>query len=160
MNKKCSSCGIEKPLTKFRLVQGKKKYGSRNECRTCYNVNFKNLILKEQGIDSWDNYVFNNFKDRIRSRTRLAFIRIKENKPVKTEQLLGCDWMTAKLHIETFFTDELNWDNFHEWHIDHIIPLCSVSTIEELIPLCKYTNLQPLKAIDNLKKGGRLFKIK
>lgn len=155
MVKKCSSCGVEKPLTKFTYIQGNKKYGRMDECRICDDANYKTLILREQGADSWNKWLFNCFKDRIRTRTRSAFRRIKENKPTKTEELLGCDWLSAKLYFETFFTTELNWDNFHEWHIDHIVPLCSASTIEELIPLCKYTNLQPLKAEDNFKKGGR-----
>ena len=50
----------------------------------------------------------------------------------------------------------MNWDNRSEWHIDHIVPLSSANTEEELIRLCHYTNLQPLWAEDNLKKGGKL----
>jgi len=50
----------------------------------------------------------------------------------------------------------MSWDNYGEWHIDHIIPLCSATTVEELEKLCHYTNLQPLWAEENLFKGGKM----
>jgi hypothetical protein len=155
MNKKCTCCGINKLITKFRCIGGNRKYGRFEECKDCMDSNYKNTIIKEQGIESWNKYLFNNFKDRIRSRTRSAFRRIKEDKPTKTEDLLGCNWLQAKEHIESFFNDDLNWDNFSEWHIDHIKPLCLANNIDELLPLCRYENLQPLIAKDNLIKGGR-----
>jgi hypothetical protein len=49
----------------------------------------------------------------------------------------------------------MTWDNQGKWHIDHIIPLSSGNTEEEIIKLCHYTNLQPLWAIDNMKKGSK-----
>ena len=51
----------------------------------------------------------------------------------------------------------MNWDNHGEWHIDHKIPLSSAKTEKELIGLCHYTNLQPLWALDNLKKGNKIL---
>ena len=46
----------------------------------------------------------------------------------------------------------MSWDNYglyngdlnYGWDVDHIIPLSSANTEEELINLCHYTNLQPL----------------
>ena len=49
----------------------------------------------------------------------------------------------------------MNWENRGLWHIDHIIPLATAKTEDEIIRLNHYTNLQPLWAIDNLKKGTR-----
>ena len=48
----------------------------------------------------------------------------------------------------------MNWSNYGEWHIDHIIPLSSANTKEELSLLCHHKNLQPLWAYDNLSKNG------
>jgi 5-methylcytosine-specific restriction endonuclease McrA len=43
------------------------------------------------------------------------------------------------------------------WHVDHVIPLSSAkSKEEELEKLYHYTNLQPLWAIENIRKGSRL----
>lgn len=94
--------------------------------------------------------------DRLRYRTRAAFHRIRAAKPSNTEALLGTDWETVKAHIESRFVDGMNWDNMGEWHIDHIVPLASATTEEELCALCHYTNLQPLFASDNLSKGAKL----
>lgn len=60
-------------------------------------------------------------------------------------------------HIENKFQDGMNWDNHGEWHIDHIKPVASFNckTIEDAKEINKLNNLQPLWAIDNLKKGDR-----
>ena len=52
------------------------------------------------------------------------------------------------------FTEGMTWDNYGEWQIDHIVPLSSGETLEELIALNHYTNLQPLWADENNRKGG------
>jgi len=62
--------------------------------------------------------------------------------------------------MEAKFVDGMNWDNIGEWHIDHIIPLSSAETEQEIIKLCHYTNLQPLWAFDNISKGNRLDWVK
>ena len=94
-----------------------------------------------------------------RIRTRVAYV-IKNNgfsKKSKTNDTLGCDWLNLKIHIESKFTNGMAWDNRHLWHIDHIIPLASAKSVEEVIRLCHYTNLQPLWAEDNLKKGAKIM---
>ncbi|KKL15741.1 hypothetical protein LCGC14_2502560 [marine sediment metagenome] len=56
----------------------------------------------------------------------------------------------------------MSWENygFYGWHIDHIKPLClfNLSDEKQFNKACHYTNLQPLWAEENLKKGGRLSK--
>lgn len=73
-----------------------------------------------------------------------------------TINLIGCSPSELKEHIENQFTDNMSWENQGKWHIDHIIPLSSAKTEEELIKLCHYTNLQPLWAKDNLVKSNKL----
>ena len=41
-------------------------------------------------------------------------------------------------------------------HIDHIIPMSTAKSEEEVIKLNQYTNLQLLKAEDNLEKSDKL----
>jgi len=92
----------------------------------------------------------------VRSRIRNLLKLKNELKLGKTFELIGCSPQELTKHIENQFTDGMSWDNHGEWHIDHIIPLASAKTKEDLIKLCHYTNLQPLWANDNLKKGKRI----
>lgn len=52
------------------------------------------------------------------------------------------------------FTDGMSWDRYGQWEVDHIVPLSSAGSLEDLIRLCHYCNLQPLWKRDNLIKGG------
>ena len=72
-----------------------------------------------------------------------------------TLNLLGCDIEYLKTHLELRFDNGMSWDNYGEWHIDHIAPCVSfdLSNSEEQEECFHYTNLQPLWAEDNLKKG-------
>lgn len=69
---------------------------------------------------------------------------------------LGCSIEELKKHLESKFEPWMSWDNHGEWHIDHIIPLASfdLSNPDELKKACHYTNLQPLKASDNMSKNS------
>ncbi len=99
------------------------------------------------------------FKILRNSRTRLYNFLFKNHltKPKKTIQLLGCEMDVLKNHLESLFTENMSWNNYGKtgWHIDHIIPLSSANSEEEIIKLCHYTNLQPLWSEDNLKKSNR-----
>lgn len=95
-------------------------------------------------------------RTRLSRRLHYAFKTLGNRKPYKTEILLGADFLTCKNHLESLFVNGMNWDNKGLWHIDHIIPFASVKTEEEMIKLCHYTNLQPLWAIDNIKKGAKM----
>ena len=95
-------------------------------------------------------------KGNLRKRTWEAFKNKGYSKNTKTQEMLGVDWEVAKTHIERQFTKGMNWNNYGEWHIDHIIPLASANTIQELKKLCHYTNLQPLWAKDNIIKSDRI----
>lgn len=94
---------------------------------------------------------------RIRRMTAFAFERKGYRKSGTTEQLLGCSWEELKTHIESKFLPGMDWSNRHLWHVDHITPLASAKTVEEVEKLCKWHNLQPLWREDNLKKGAKLL---
>ena len=78
-------------------------------------------------------------------------------KKSKTYEILGCSYEDFKIYIENHFKDGMTWENKGAWHIDHIIPTCTAKTEEDLIRLNHYTNLQPLWAEENLKKGSKLI---
>ncbi len=99
-------------------------------------------------------------KHALRLKIIVEFRRsFNRKKPQKTNEILGASYNDVKIHLENQFRDGMNWDNrgFKGWHIDHIIPLSSAKTEEELMPLFHYTNLQPLWAKDNLKKRAKIL---
>lgn len=69
---------------------------------------------------------------------------------------LGYTLNVLKLHLQNKFLEGMSWDNYGKWHLDHIKPVCSFnfsSIQDEEFKLCwRLENLQPLWAIDNLKK--------
>ena len=73
--------------------------------------------------------------------------------------MVGCSPQSLREHIESKFAGGMSWDNYgvNGWHLDHIIPLASAKNKEEIIKLNHYTNLQPLWAIENLKKGSQII---
>lgn len=93
---------------------------------------------------------------RLRIRTAYAFKRSGLKKPSGIETILGATIQTAKDYLESKFQPGMSWENHGRWHIDHVIPLASAKTEEELISLCRYTNLQPLWATDNIRKGAKM----
>jgi hypothetical protein len=67
------------------------------------------------------------------------------SKSKRTKDILGCDIGFFKNYLEDKFTIEMSWENYGIiWDIDHIIPLSTAKTEEEVIKLNHYTNLQPL----------------
>lgn len=75
---------------------------------------------------------------------------------------LGCTIAEARAYIERKWLPGMTWENhsIHGWHIDHIVPLVSFDfTDDEQVKIAlHYTNLQPLWAKDNLRKGEAIFK--
>lgn len=73
---------------------------------------------------------------------------------------LGCTVSELRQHLESKFQIGMSWDNYgvYGWHIDHVIPLSSfdLTDQEQFKKACHYTNLQPLWAIDNIKKGNKI----
>lgn len=95
-------------------------------------------------------------KHLMNSRMRVFMKSHNITKNNKTFEIIGCSPSVLKEYIENKFQSGMSWDNQGEWHIDHIIPLSSGKTEKEILMLCHYTNLQPLWAIDNIKKGSKL----
>ena len=91
--------------------------------------------------------------DIFRRRSSLEF------KMLNSQELLGTDFEMARKHIESLFQPGMSWNNRSEWHIDHIIP-CSSFDLKcpvQQKACCHYTNLQPLWASDNIRKGNRII---
>ena len=98
-----------------------------------------------------------NLKKNCRSRIQKVFKRKGFKKKSKTSDMLGCDWDFLKSYIESQFKDDMSWENRDKWHIDHIIPLASASSEDDVIKLSHFSNLQPLWAEENIKKADKII---
>lgn len=183
MSKICSKCNIEKEYIEFK-VDNSKKDGRYSSCKSCvkeYRNNhyinnkeeysLKSSIYYEKNKEVIKRNVSEYSKNRkkidplfklkmkLRTKTYQAFKKNFWIKKSSNVDMLGCSFEQAKSHLEDKFYGGMSWENHGEWHIDHIIPLCSAKNTDELEKLFHYTNLQPLWAKDNLHKAGKLQKI-
>lgn len=109
-------------------------------------------------------------KDRKKQLSRLEFrvgsnLRRRINKAVhgisksaRTLVLIGCSVEFLKEHLQASFRPGMTWENYGPvWHIDHIKPCAKFDlTDPEQQKLCfKWSNLQPLFALENIKKGDK-----
>lgn len=102
-----------------------------------------------------------NFKIQCNLRKRLSFLLRKSivSKTEQTMDLLGCSIQELVSHLSSQFKAGMSLENYGEWHIDHIIPcdLFDLTNEEERRACFHYTNLQPLWALDNLKKSNKII---
>lgn len=91
----------------------------------------------------------------IKSRVNEAIKAVNGRKSKRSNKYVGCTWAELAHHIERQFLNGMTWENKGDWHIDHIIPLASAKTIEDLEPLLHFTNLRPLWATDNHQKSSK-----
>ncbi len=91
-----------------------------------------------------------------RLRGRIHHALKGKTKVATTLKLTGCSWDFLMQHIESQFVEGMSWENRHLWHLDHIRPCSSFNLLEESEQreCFHYSNLQPLWAQDNLKKGS------
>lgn len=75
--------------------------------------------------------------------------------------LLGYTSEALKSHLEKQFRNGMSWENYGEWHVDHIIPLSAHNYETPDDPDFKRAwaleNLQPLWADENMKKGSKIL---
>jgi hypothetical protein len=92
---------------------------------------------------------------RVRLRQAVRSQRTKKSSSMLT--LVGCTLSELISHLEIRFEPGMSWQNYGKWHIDHIRPCASFDlTDPEQQKACfHFTNLQPLWALDNSRKGHR-----
>jgi hypothetical protein len=143
------------------LLEKKKDYYCKNldKKRNYYAINKKTINKKtsEKISQRRKNDDLFKLKHNISSLIRSSFKRKKIGKKnTKTEIILGCSLSFFVQYIESKFKQGMNLSNYGKWHIDHIIPLYTAKSQEDIIKLNHYTNLQPLWAAENLSKGNKL----
>lgn len=172
MKKTCIICGLSVELEKF--VVNKNRSSACDICRwekvlirdfntnqrfkaikhtTRYRERKKELKRIYRKISFKTDPLF-KLKSSIRTRIYKYFKKLGGKKRQGTESILGCNFLTLKAHLESKFLPGMGWDNMGMWHIDHKQPLATAETETDVVKLNHYTNLQPLWAADNIKKGA------
>ena len=105
------------------------------------------------------SYTRQIFADRVRTLVRNVLRAHGSRKAEKTEKIIGCTIEFLKEHLEKQFRQGMSWANRHLWHIDHKQPCAAFDLTDpkQQRACFHYTNLQPLWAMENIKKGERLW---
>ena len=110
--------------------------------------------------NSYNNKPLFNLSHRLRSSILQGLKRGNYKKNSRTAEILGCSFEEFKAHIEKQFPRDMTWDNSALWQYDHIIPVSSATSEEEVLRLNHYTNFQPLWEEDNREKSAKLDWVK
>ena len=101
----------------------------------------------------------NDIQFRMACNLRSRMVRVAKNKCKSGSAIrdLGCSIGQFRLYIENQFELGMTWDNYGEWHLDHIQPLSSFNLEDrsEFITASNWLNYQPLWGKDNISKGNR-----
>ncbi len=165
--KECYRAGI-----KLYSRNNKAKISDRKKLYYENNLDLIKARKKNHNIDSegkranrrlWENNklktdVEYRLRSYLRSRMRKALKSKKASKGGALKDMLGCSIEQLKTYIQDKFLPGMTWDNYGKWHIDHIHPLSktNLSNPQELLRVMNFSNLQPLWAVDNIKKGAKI----
>lgn len=148
---------------KDKVLQLTKKYKTENfDWYRRYNKEYYKRNEKRIKETSKKNH-YKRIKEDVayrllqRCRKRL-YEAIKGNvKSKRTIELIGCSVEKLMEHLEIQFAEGMSWDNYGEWHVDHIKPcaMFDFSKPEQQQECFHYTNLQPLWAEDNIRKSAK-----
>ena len=154
--KKCLDCGEIKLVTEYyevpHNISGLKCY-----CKKCTNIRGSEYTARRYRTDP----------DYKLMRTIGSGVRhcLNGRKTSRSMEYIGMDVKELWQHLESQFQPGMTKDNHKNdgWHIDHIRPIASFKfgelEGEELQAAARecwhYTNLQPLWAEDNIRKGAK-----
>jgi len=140
---------------KERYIKNKEKIAKRHKK---YYINNKEKINKQKRRYQQNKRKTNiNFRIKASLRTRISHALKGKYKSLPTMFLIGCDTDYLMYYIQNQFAEGMTWNNYgiYGWHIDHIKPCTKfdLSRKSEQFKCFHYSNLQPLWAEDNLRKG-------
>ena len=179
----CSKCRERLPLENFRYWNSK-RYQCRvrnNYCTACENTRFKVLRQTDKYKNRMNEYQkiyrhgrnYRNYRKKYRSDPS---VRMRESISVQVRTHIknvtnGINKKSGKLfdhleytpeelvgHLEILFKEGMSWNNYGEWHVDHICPQAALpydSMEHPNFQKCwALENLQPLWASENASKNS------
>ena len=132
---------------KEKLKTYHKAYNEANKERKKAYRDANKERINEYHRERRENDPFYRIKKNIRNSIQKYIKRGGYKKTTKTQEILGCDFATLEQHLNDnlygFTIDDEGLD------VDHIIPLATAQTEEQLLSLNHYTNLQLLPSAYN-----------
>jgi|694.fasta_scaffold91797_6 hypothetical protein len=150
---KCKSC--KNKLEKEKRENDREKY---NEIARTY-VNANNEVINSKRRTREKIHRANDPLYRLRHNLSTRLYLAVSKKVGKTLELTGCSIDELKIYLESKFTKGMSWDNYGQWHVDHIRPciLYDLRDIDQQKECFHFSNLQPLWAKDNISKGSKYY---
>ena len=89
-------------------------------------------------------------------------LKNKSKNGARWESLVGYTVKDLMARLEPLFAEGMSWENYGEWHIDHIVPLAvhnfETPTDIDFKKAWALSNLQPLWGRENQSKGAKITK--
>lgn len=153
-NIKCNSCGIEKKFNIDNFISDKHRcFSLTTICKVCKKKNrHKDKTVKIRSLRYYskpENKMIRTIRDIIK-RT------LKYKNETYTNKDLGYTKHELKEHLEKQFDENMSWDNYGTWHVDHIIPITKFDKSTPIYVINHLENLQPLDGIENMSKNNRI----
>lgn len=127
------------------IKRKKREYGAKNRDKIAAK-------LRERRSSNPIVRVANSMRRSIR-----RYLDCGQKGEQSTFSIIGCSQQQLRAHLESKFKPGMTWENYGKhWHIDHIIPLISARTPDEVKRLCRWENLQPLTVFENISKGSKM----
>ena len=123
-----------------------------------YNKEYRSNKWNKEHKKAWSSEYYLKYKEYFKGYKLENKEHIKGlNKSNRTMELLGCTIDELWTHLESKFTDGMTRDNHGTWHVDHIKACTKFDlTDPEQQQICfHWSNLQPLWAHDNIRKGNK-----
>ena len=161
--KKCDQCKEYKSYSNFSTSHQNKNTGT---CRNCLTKNTS--IWKKDNPEKTKKHQRTSDKNKLSTvsgkinHSMNVGIRssLKNNKNGSWKELVNYTINDLKIHLESLFDENVSWDNYGQWHIDHIIPKSYFNIIDykcnDFKKCWSLDNLQPLWAEDNFRKNDKL----
>ena len=158
-----------KPETKKRKSENHKNWSEKNrEYLTDYHQKWR-----EKNIDKHREYKRKYEKHRkdtdpiykLISNFRTAIYTVlKESNVDKYGHYFDILQYTPEeliTHLELQFKDDMSWDNYGVWHVDHMLPITSFDIREmgdeEFMKCWSLDNLQPMWGEENIRKSNKIL---
>lgn len=175
----CTKCGKDKPPEDFNIR--KERGQPYRQCRACMAAKSKRWFEanKEKNAEytrnlvsarpEWAREVWREMKRRQRRDPRRRFamaVRTAVNNSLKerrksssTYAALGYTKEELARHLERQFVRGMTWENYGDWHVDHIVPLSSFdidgTNCKDFRAAWALGNLRPLWATENILKRDK-----